>query len=111
MADENNESVLDMKETETKTEKAQKSEKTINVSMQLSTLVLLLGIVCIFLRLFTLFLAVVGAGTVVTVFMCINILAVIATLALYVVDALKYKNFAMNATFIIMIAAVLIMFI
>lgn len=127
MAEQNKDSVLDMQDDknqeQTKPEKSEKTTikltctksqiiKTHSLNVQFGTLTLILAVACIFLRLFTLFLAFAGAtGSVFNVFSCINIIAVIATLALYLIDVLKNKNNVFNATFVMIVLAVLIMFI
>ena len=120
MADEKQESVIDMdvpaqetqkeepkKAEEKKTEQKQKQAIQINVSF--NTLILIFAIVSIALALFSGFFRIVGAGAVVySVFKCLNLIALCATMAFYLVDFIKNKNFSVNPAFICMILAIFV---
>ena len=100
MADENKNSVLD----EQSTQKA-------GASWKISSIVLLLGIVTLAMAVLIALLGrFVQNFDVMNILTCITYVVYAVTLAVYLIDAIKFKNFALNPALIILIIATIMMF-
>lgn len=122
MADDKQESVIDMdtpaQEKENKPaetvkveekETTQKAKPAIQINVPLNTLIMVCAIASIAIALLASFFLIVGASmTLVNVFRCINLFALCATIALYLVDYIKNKNFSVNPAFICMVLAIIV---
>ena len=91
-----------------KTETAAK-KPAIQVNVPLTMIVMICAIASIVLAFITNFVIIVGGSfAFVTVCRCINYIALCATVVLYLIDYLKNKNFSVNPAFICVILAIIV---
>lgn len=103
MADENKESVLDEKTTQ--------KQSSNGASLQLSTIALILAIATFALGVFVALLAqFVDNFTVIRILNCICYVVYAVTMAFYILDITKFKNFSVNATLVLIVLATIVMF-
>ena len=101
MADENKDSVL----------AEQPAQKSNGASLQISSIALILGVVALGLALLTAFLAqFVTNFDVIRIFNCICYVVYIAAVAVYLLDAIKFKNLALNATLLVILITTIVIF-